>query len=335
MILLLSRGNKFISPVVALALIFIGLTTARAEEPAKVYAPDADAKPHKIRTAAKLVLHDAARDKDLQVRVTWPEAEGPLPVIVWSHGAFGSNDAYLPLIEYWAAHGYVVVQPTHSDSVALGNRLGDTKVFQTWRSRPADITFLLDSFSELAATEPALQGKLDAKRVGVGGHSFGANTAQLIGGAKAYPGGGSGGETSFADRRVGAVMMLSGQGPGEMLTEKSWADFSLPLFVMTGSKDGPTRTGQPAEWRKKPYELSPAGDKYLVWVEGLDHGYGGITGVRFNAKNQDNADHVRWTKMATLAFWDAYLQNNKPAREYLASTRLEEITQGALKVSSK
>ncbi|MCX7826402.1 MAG: hypothetical protein N2689_12715, partial [Verrucomicrobiae bacterium] len=170
------------------------------------------------------------------------------------------------------------------------------------------------------------------KRIGVGGHSFGANTAQLIGGAKVRL---PGGEKSFADARVRAVMLLSGQGPGEMLTEESWENFTRPLFVMTGSKDGPTRTGQPAEWRKKPYELSPPGDKYLVWVEGLDHGYGGITGVRFNPKNQDNADHVRWTKMATLAFWDASLKQNKEARAYLESGKLSAISSGKLQVQRK
>ncbi len=61
-------------------------------------------------------------------------------------------------------------------------------------------------------------------------------------------------------------MLLSGQGIGEMLRRESWQEFRRPLFVMTGSANGPTRTGQPAVWRKQPYELSPPGDKYLVWV---------------------------------------------------------------------
>jgi hypothetical protein len=75
-----------------------------------------------------------------------------------------------------------------------------------------------------------------------------------------------------------------------------------------------TRTGQPAEWRKEPYELSPPGDKYLVWVDGLDHGFGGVTGVFLNPRNKPNANHVAWTKFVTLAFWEAYLGRNDAAR---------------------
>ncbi len=322
-----STANRWLALAVLLAT-----SGTQAAEPIKDYTLAADTKPHAIRSATKLVLHDAKREKDLQMRVTWPDAKGPFPVVIWSHGAFGSKDAYLPLTEFWAAHGYVVIQPTHEDSVALGNRLGDTKVFQTWRSRPADIAFILDSLGDLEAKEPALKGRLDARRIGVGGHSFGANTAQLVGGAKTSE---TGGEKRYADARVRALMMLSGQGPGEMLTEKSWLQFTKPLFVMTGSKDGPTRTGQPAGWRKKPYELSPPGGKYLVWVEGLDHGYGGITGVRFNPKNQENPDHVRWTKMATLPFWDTYLKESKEARRFLESDELEKSCKGSLSLSRK
>ena len=181
---------------------------------------------------------------------------------------------------------------------------------------------MLDSFDELEAQVPGLKGKLDRRHIGVGGHSFGANTAQLIGGAKAYlPL--AGGEKSFTDDRASAVLLMSGQGPGEMLTEKSWQDFRRPMLVMSGSADGPTRTGHPAEWRKQPYELSPPGDKYLVWISGLDHGYGGITGGNLSGRNQPNDDHIRYTKIATLAFWDAYLKDSQPARAFLKSNQLE------------
>ena len=130
-------------------------------------------------------------------------------------------------------------------------------------------------------------------------------------------------------------MLLSGQGPGEMLTEKSWSSFAKPMLVMTGSADGPTRTGQPAEWRKKPYELSPPGDKFLVWVEGLDHGFGGITGWNFNPKNKPNADHVVYTKIVTQAYWDAYLKESGEARAYLASNKLPLLSKGTLQLQRK
>lgn len=225
-----------------------------------------------------------------------------------------------------------MIQPTHSDSRALGTKINDPNRFRDWQSRPADVSFILDSLDSLEEKPLDLAGKLDRKRVGVGGHSFGANTAQLVGGATAYL---ATGEKSFADSRAKAIILLSGQGPGEMLRKTSWETFAPPLLVMTGSRDGPTRTGQPAEWRKKPYELSPGGDKYLVWVEGLDHGYGGVPGVSFNPRNQKNDDHVKLTKIATLAFWDAYLKDGAEARAYLRSDKLAAFSKGTLTLQHK
>ncbi len=289
--------------------------------------------PFKVQTIKELVLEDSKRKKELQLRINHPDGKGPFPIIVFSHGAWGSKDGHLTLTELWAGHGYVTIQPDHSDSRALGVRVGDSTVFRDWQSRPADISFIMDSLAALASKEPALQGKLDAQRIGVSGHSFGANTAQLIGGARAFV---AKSEKSFEDQRVTAVVLLSGQGPGEMLTEKSWERFAKPMLVMTGSKDGPTRTGQPAEWRKKPYELSPPGGKHLVWVEGMDHGLGGVSGLKDGlVKFRTNDDHVKFTKIATLAFWDAYLKDSNDARAYLESDKLPTFSKGTLKLSAK
>jgi predicted dienelactone hydrolase len=99
--------------------------------------------PGTLRVAAvrEMVLHDAARGKDLKLRVSYPAGDGPFPVVVWSHGAFGTKDNYQPLVEFWASHGYVVVQPNHSDSRAEGVRPGDPAALRDWQSRPADVRF--------------------------------------------------------------------------------------------------------------------------------------------------------------------------------------------------
>lgn len=304
----------------------------RADEVAKD-AYKLEAGPFKVQTVKEMVLKDARRKKELPIRINYPEGKGPFPVIVFSHGAWGSKDGHLTLTELWASHGYVTIQPNHSDSRALGVRVGDASVFRDWQNRPADVSFILDSFDVIEGREPGLKGKLNRERIGMSGHSFGANTAQLVGGAKAFLGTE---EKSFEDRRVTAVALLSGQGPGEMLTEKSWQGIKRPMLVMTGSKDGPTRTGQPAEWRKKPYELSPPGDKVLVWVEGMDHGFGGVSGLKDGfVKFQTNADHVKYTKIVTIAFWDAYLKDSKEAKTYLESDRLTSFSKGILTMQRK
>jgi dienelactone hydrolase len=325
-----------------LAVAVAGCASSRTDR-AGAYEPGAG--PYAVRDIASLVLRDAVRGKDLEVRIRYPDAPGPFPIIVWSHGALGSKDGYAVLTDHWASHGYVVIQPTHADSRQLGGTLRDMRVLRGWQARPGDISFVLDSLAVLPEHAPALAGKLDASRVGVGGHSFGAHTAQLIGGVVAVT---RAGERSFADERVAAVMVLSGQGPGEMLTERSWRNVTRPMLVMSGSRDA-TRTGAPPEWRRKPYELSPPGDKHLVWVEGLDHGYGGISGAgglrarglrarglrARGLQNARNDDHVRYTQIVTLTYWDAYLERSDEARAYLMSRELVSLSRGAVELQHK
>ncbi|SEM30244.1 hypothetical protein SAMN05660976_04800 [Nonomuraea pusilla] len=53
------------------------------------------------------------RGDDLRVRVSAPVTGHDLLIIWFAHG-FGSNpDGYAPLTDYWAAHGFVMIQATH------------------------------------------------------------------------------------------------------------------------------------------------------------------------------------------------------------------------------
>lgn len=310
----------------------LGSPSVAEKSPAsKANAYKIDAGPLKVTSVDDLVLKDEARNKELHVRVNYPDGTGPFPVIVFSHGAYGTKDNYQELTTHWASHGYVTIQANHSDSRALGVRPGDPGAFRDWPSRPVDISFLIDSLPLIEEKAPELRGKLDREKIGVGGHSFGANTAQLIAGAKATI---LSRERSFADNRVKAVLIMSGQGIGEMLTKDSWQNISLPLLVMSGTKDGPTRTGQPAEWRKEPYELSPAGNKFLFWAEGLDHGYGGVSGAP-NMRLIKDADHAAWTKIETTAFWDAFLKQDAEGLAYLTSDKLTKYSGGRVELEHK
>jgi predicted dienelactone hydrolase len=51
--------------------------------------------------------------------------------------------------------------------------------------RVADLVLVLDRLADLPKSVPALNGKIDPTSIGVGGHSFGAYTAMLIGGVAA------------------------------------------------------------------------------------------------------------------------------------------------------
>ena len=71
---------------------------------------------HKVVTVASVLLEDAPRAKAIEVLVRYPEGGGPFPVIVFSHGALSSKEAFGTASEHWASHGYVVIHPNHADA---------------------------------------------------------------------------------------------------------------------------------------------------------------------------------------------------------------------------
>ncbi len=253
-------------------------------EPARSEAYKLIDGPYEVGEVGTLVLRDAQRKKELRVRLEFPLGQGPFPVIIFSHGAGGSKDCCTELTRHWASYGYVTLQPTHMDSISLrrpqgekagpngGLRGGVARALDdpaVWASRARDVSFLLDLLDEVERRVPALQDKLDATRIGVGGHSLGAYTAQLIGGATVDLPEGKG--KSFADARVRAILVLSGQGRGQQgLTAQSWQNLTRPMMTMTGSLDRGA-SGQGPEWKKDPFDLSPPGDKYHVYLAGASH----------------------------------------------------------------
>lgn len=283
-----------------------------------------------------LVLDDAARAKELQLRVTYPSGAGPFPVIVWSHGASGTKDMYQPLVRHWASHGYVCIQANHSDSRAFGRRVSNSpEMFGDWRSRPADAAFILDSLAALESKAPGLAGKMDHETIGVGGHSFGAHTAQLLAGAQLT--GRKGRNESHADPRPCAFLLLSPQGKGRAgvgLTERSWDEMDRPFMVITGTKDY-GRNGEDWEWRTEPFHHAPDGAKYLAVVDGGWHGFGGVAGgPQYHGAGPENPDHVRYVQSLSTAFWDRYLKEDAEAGAYLTPDRVEAATNYAVRFST-
>jgi dienelactone hydrolase len=278
-----------------------------------------EAGPFRVLTIKHLVLHDGARHRDVPLVIYYPDAKGPFPVILFSHGALSSKDDYSGLGRYWASFGYVSIHPSHADSVAdsgfhggLKDAIGDPCA---WENRPKDLSLVLDALPGVARLAPPLSGKLDLRHIGAAGHSFGAYTAALIGGATIHlPGKPE--PRRFADGRVSALVLLSPQGEGRLgLTADSWDDLRLPMLLMYGSLDfGPY--GEPPAWRSEAFKRAPPGDKYGVELAGATH-------MRFAGKlaaPADPSDPVfRCVELETLTFWNAYLKRDGQARDRLAS----------------
>jgi len=265
------------------------------------------------------ILKDKDRNKDLQLRITYPEEEGTYPVIIFSHFSGGTKDYMLPLIETWAKNGYIVIQPDHSDSPNVGGKRGVYDV----EERALDISFIIDSLNEI---KNELQINLNNKNIGVVGHYLGANTANLVSGADFSLLG-----TPYKDDRVDAVMLMSPTGTGQGFDENSWDDVTTPMMVITGSKDPSSRTGNPPEWRTEPFIYSPSdGRKHLIFITSLDSKYGGLT---FNKIT--NKDIIDYIETATINYWNAYLKNDGAAEKFLTSDILEDLSDNNVEVSWK
>ena len=301
--------------------------------------------PFPVHQLGDTVLHDGTRDKDLHLRIFYPEGPGPFPIIVFSHGAGGSQNCCDALTQHWASYGYVTLQPTHEDSTAQRNNSGAAddnflravrdalKKPELWESRPKDVSFLLNALPALEERVPGLAGRLDTADIGVGGHSMGAFTADAIAGARVdlpnHPG------TSFADSRVKAALLLSPQGPGEFgLTEHSWDQVRVPLLSMTGSLDRSANRQGP-DWKKIPFERSEPGDKYHVFISGANHMSFVSARTLMPARAAQGEMILAYVNSASLAFWDAYLKADPAAKRYLQSDALPRFSEGAVHLSRR
>ncbi len=297
-------------------------------------------------------LTDAKRDSDLPVRVTFPKSDGHqrFPTIVFSHGAGGSGQAYLPLVSHWVSHGYICIQPTHGDSISLLT----TKERRGFRSprdfvgrglaehqltRPADIRLILDSLDVIEDQIPGEHPRIQRNHIGIGGHSFGAHTTAMIAGISLrMPS--SRPRITVTDDRPRAFLMISPQGTGGQIDDQSWTNIDRPTMVVTGTNDK-GRNGQSHEWRLEVFEHLRHDDSYLTFIDGASHGFGGISSSRasramqrMSGRNEANPDHLSCVRTATLAFWDAYLRDSPEARMFLNSDKLRLATKNGARITT-
>ena len=301
--------------------------------------------PYTVSEVEDLVLHDANRGKKLHVRIFYPNVAGKFPVVVFSHGAGGSQNCCDGLTRHWASYGYVTIQPTHDDSAVQRRHQGEENIrfMQAvrdalkkpvlWESRPLDISSVLDALPLLGNRVPGLLERIDADRIGVGGHSMGSYTTEAIAGALVdLPGRPA---RNFADPRVKAVLCLSPQGPGQFgLNDHSFDRISLPYMGMTGSLDSLGSVASPA-WHKTPFERSQPGDKYHLFMEGANHMSFITPSALLPGRSGQGGAVFDYTNSASLAFWDAYLKGDARAKQYLQSDALEKSSHGAVKLSRR
>lgn len=284
--------------------------------PTTVIANDIVSTPTPVVSVSPVVLPAPGRPVELRVRISAPMTGRELPIILLSHGH--GNTSYLssligcaPLADFWAARGFVVIQPTHLDSSTVNVDRNGPEGSLFWRSRVEDMRRILDQFDRIEAAVPGLGGRLDRSRIAVAGYSLGGHTAAMLLGMRATdPHDGT--AVDLAEPRIKAGLLLAAPGRGADLTaaaaqrfpflkDSSFAKMTTSALVVVGDKDvNPNFTAR-GDWRADAYFLSPD-PKSLLTLFGAEHSLGGVSGYDAAETTDENPERVALIQRLTWAY---------------------------------
>lgn len=277
------------------------------------------AAPAPLMIVDPVVLAAEAGQRALLVRVTWPASpRGRLPVILFSHGAALSRSQYAPLIEYWARHGYVVLQPDHEDGLVDGFPPPLAPSSELWRTRIVDMQRLARALPAIERAVPRLRGHLDPSRILAAGHSFGGHTVAALMGAKVWNDR-LGAYEAFDTPAIKGALLLSPPGAGGSdLSEGfhahggyltvDWSSMRGPMLIIVGSQDeSKALTIRNADWHADPYRRSSAKNLCLITLTGAKHYLGGIVDPRRTGVEDASPARLAAVRTASLSLFGAAL----------------------------
>ena len=114
-----------------------------------------------VISVSPIIIAAPERGEDLPVRVSAPLTGDNLPIIVFAHGNGKSLDSYAPLVQFWAAHGFVGLQCTHLDSRRLQLDPENPRTPSIYKFRVQDAKSMLDNLDLIETLVPALKGRID------------------------------------------------------------------------------------------------------------------------------------------------------------------------------
>lgn len=193
---------------------------------------------------------DAGITSEIAYADATPDPAMEWPLLVFSHGSRGINTQSLPLMEYLASRGFVVVSPEHT-----GNTNSDGSSPDPALDRVPDVTAVIDFMQERCTnTNDPFHERVNTKRVGVLGHSFGGFTSTAS-------------ATGFGDQppeeRVVAIMPIA--AANRALTDEELSSLDLPALFLCGTEDGLL------EQQNRSLALATSADLFGVDVIGATH----------------------------------------------------------------
>lgn len=265
---------------------------------------------------------DAARKREIPIRVYLPKTSSKAPVLLFSHGLGGSNENNVFLGKHWAQRGYVAVFLQHpgSDTSVWKDKpllqrmkaMRDAASPENFFLRVADVPVVLDQLTAWNSLEKhALQNRLDLMKIGMSGHSFGAVTTQAVSGQHFAVA-----EKDFTDARIKAAVAFSPMVPKRGDANDAFGKVTLPWLLMTGTKDQSLIASDTAESRRGVYKALPPGSKYELVLENGEHSAFSDRALPGD-QQQRNPNHHKLMLAFTTAFFDAYVRGDEAARAWL------------------
>lgn len=272
---------------------------------------------------------DAKRKRTLPIRVYLPESAKPCPVVLFSHGLGGSCDNNPYLGNHWAKRGYVVVFIQHPGSdenvwketpklqrMAAMNQAASLENFML---RSKDIPAVIDGLSTFNAEGGhALKGRLDMERIGMSGHSFGANTTQAVSGQSFARD-----RLSFLEPRIDASVMMSPGPPAKGDPAAAFSSIRIPCLLMTGTRDDSPIGHSTPEDRLKVFphlKLAPAWQVVFDQATHMDFGERSLRG-----EVKSGTRYHRAILALSTAFWDAHLKGDQAAATWLKGPAAKSV----------
>jgi dienelactone hydrolase len=234
-----------------------------------------------------------ADSRTLVTEVYVPRGKGPFPLVVFAHGNAGNPGKLTQLLSTWAEAGYVVVAPTFP----LTNDLTDAPtVIVDFVNQPGDVSFVIDEVLRKARRSGTLlSGRIDARHIGLAGHSLGGGTAY---GAAFNP--------CCRDRRIDAVIAMDAV---RLPFGAEYAFRGKPLLLIHIKGDPVV----PFSMSEGVYAVA-APPKYLMTLN---------QGIHFEPFEDAPSPHDDAVKAATTAFWNGYLKDRAPARKNVITAGTE------------
>lgn len=291
--------------------------------------------PEPLKTSASdvvdLTIDDARRKRQIPVRVYLPIDVAPAPVVLFSHGLGGSREGAAYLGRHWSSRGYAAVFLQHlgsdegvwRDLPLLRRRaaLKQAASVQNFQDRVSDVGAAIDGLEKLRAADSGeLVGRLDLKRLGMSGHSFGAVTTQAVSGQR-HPVGGD-----LTDKRIKAALVLSPSGPRNnvMSAGRAFADVRIPWMLMTGTNDDSPIGETTPQSRLEVFPALPPGNKFeLVLKDGQHSAFSDHDLAA--GKSPRNPQHWNTILALSTGFWDAYLREDAAAKQWLMSDEVQTV----------